>query len=273
MGIILNEKQYCSVMKKLTEWRKYDDFKSYREEYPEETYEYQRENVRKTGLNVDVFLDCYESYKTWKHPLWVYVVNGYTKECRDYLPMSVCSNPKVLLKNYKLNITEEDLSKVKAYIIKNYESIVKLANRKIDGVIDYKSKPVIINENKSFINEMATLNKKITGLPTEIWVDQGTNPQHGPRIKFKASDEQKTTRDFSTMTVDEINPYPLNLPTKKCKISRKEIKILQAFVRYNTNNLKLLAQGLIDLDEFIDNMVRIKPDGSPIFPEKWFPIN
>jgi len=58
--------------------------------------------------------------------------NGYTFESPyEVLPISISKTPCVLLPEYQLNVSEEDLQKVYAFIIENYDDIVRLANDEI----------------------------------------------------------------------------------------------------------------------------------------------
>lgn len=62
-------------------------------------------------------------------------------------------------------------------------------------------------------------------------VDEGTSPQHMLRIKFQASKEQKYTRDFSTMTVED-SPRIFNFP-KNSNLDRKDVEAIRSFIVYN----------------------------------------
>lgn len=85
-----------------------------------------------------------------------------------------------------------------------------------------------------------------------------TYVRHAPRIKFRASSEQRTTREFSIMLL--VNPpvienFPSNSPLKT-----KDINILKQFVIDNLDALKAVANGTCDFKtEFLPNI--IKPNG------------
>ena len=104
------------------------------------------------------------------------------------------------------------------------------------------------------LNEMATLYPKVSGLPTILWIDEGTNPQHGMRIKFKASDEQTNTRQFTSMSISQ-NPQIFNLP-KKCSLSSKALQRITDFVKANEINLLKVARQEMKFKDFLQVMIR-----------------
>ena len=113
----------------------------------------------------------------------------------------------------------------------------------------------MIREQKEILSEMSLLRSKDTNLPTDIWVDEGeTFHGHAPRIKFRASNDQSTTWEFSTITLEE-EPIIKNLP-KKCSLKGKEIRRIQEFVKNNRELLIRLAYNDIDLDDFKKEMIK-----------------
>lgn len=114
-----------------------------------------------------------------------------------------------------------------------------------------------LRENHSLLNEFATLRVKDSGLPTNLWLDEGGTYQgHAPRLKFQASREQRTTREYSTMTL-EAEPRIENLP-QRTFLSSKDLKRIEMFVIANLDALLRLANNEIDYEtEFLPNMVKV----------------
>lgn len=155
-----------------------------------------------------------------------------------------------------IQIDNNSLFSVFKFIQTNLKYLVALSNRRIsqEEFIKYIKKNISINES-SQLNEMSLLRKTETNLPMDIWVDEGaTFLGHAPRLKFRASNEQKTTREFSSMTLTDP-PMVINLPDNT-NLKSKEIDKLKLFVLANLDNLIKLANGEIDLTtEFKPSMI------------------
>jgi hypothetical protein len=101
---------------------------------------------------------------------------------------------------------------------------------------------------------MSTLRKEDTNLPVDVWVDEGATFQgHAPRLKFRASQEQRTTREFSSMLL--TNPPKIENMPKNSPLRKKDIEKLESFVINNLELLLKLANGEIDFTtEFLPNV-------------------
>lgn len=138
----------------------------------DELMEYARLRKNNTGLDVDIFVDDGGAYKRYGHPLWVYVRNGYSNN-DPVFPIVVSKRPSKPLK--KLNIRKIDLRAVLLFISQNASLLEMFANEEIEHEEFYKKcKPIIYSFNSS-LDEMATLRPKVSGLPTVIWIDDGSN--------------------------------------------------------------------------------------------------
>lgn len=223
----------------------------------DELMEYARLRKNNTGLNMDIFVDDGGAYKRYGHPLWVYVRNGYSNTDTVF-PIIVSKKPS-LPQNFsqkKLNIKKIDLKAVLIFISQNAALLKMFANEEIEHEDFYnKCKPVIYSFATPLLNEMATLRPKVSGLPTVIWIDEGTNPKHGPRIKFQASKEQSQTRNFTTMTISQT-PEIKYLP-KKIDLSVRELERIIDFVKANEESLLLVADGEMTYQDFLKNMIRV----------------
>lgn len=212
-----------------------------------------------TGLYVDIFVDDSGAFERYGHPLVLYVRNGYDRKIGEFIPFLISNKPRVLDDDMDFNISYDDIFYVMDFIQENHNLLVALAKGGIDSS-DFVSnlKPVshyeILVENKHALLEMATLKANKSNLPMDIWLDEGATFQgHAPRIKFRASNEQKTTREFSSMLITDptqIENYPNNSPLRT-----KDIEKLQRFVTNNQDLLLKLSKGEISyLTDFLPNM-------------------
>lgn len=273
----LTEEQIKYIEEKISSWRGYDNFVDYQKEDDMEMMEYLKIWPEDSGIPIELWVDDGGSYIRHNHPLWLYFRNGKTMK-DDFIPISINDNPQIMINNPKLNIDNVTLIKIKTFIRRNKVNIIKLAKGKILNT-DFLDniKPVKQFFNESLINEMATMQPKLTGLKVPIWVDEGTKPQHTLRIKFQASKEQRTTRDFSSMTVED-KPRIFNFP-KKSELDSKDIEAIRNFVIYNKDLLIALSAGIIRYNnEFLKYMTKIGKNGGPLYspyvadmPE--YPIN
>lgn len=233
-------------------------FTEYALQHPDELMGYRYLNKDKTGIDVDIFVDDGEAYKRDGHKPLLFVRNGYDKMNFEFVPISVSQTPYIMNREMKINIIKGDIRKIFIFIRKNLSLLLRLANMEIDQVDFLKNiQPIssMIREQKEILSEMSLLRSKDTNLPTDIWVDEGeTFHGHAPRIKFRASNDQSTTWEFSTITLEE-EPIIKNLP-KKCSLKGKEIRRIQEFVKNNRELLIRLAYNDIDLDDFKKEMIK-----------------
>lgn len=211
-----------------------------------------------THLNVDIFVDDGWSYERNNHSLLLFIRNGYDQSANTFIPMSISDHPRVLDDDMDFNISYEEIFAIQDFIQSNIEGLVALSQQKItqeEFLSQIKKSFQFVAENKQMIIEMATLRKSESHLPVDIWLDEGgTYQPHAPRIKFKASNEQHTTREFSSMLL--VNPPTIeNLPDN-CPIRKKDIDKIKNFVVNNLDLLLKLANGEIDYTtEFKPNMI------------------
>lgn len=101
--------------------------------------------------------------------------------------------------------------------------------------------------------EMATLRKKDSGLPVNLYIDDSLSykrGKHSKRIKFQTDkgDKPNTRGNFSSMTLDG-KVVEKTLPTK-LEISQKDIEAVSNFVVNNYECLSLVADFDLDYDYF-----------------------
>lgn len=248
----MNE-DYKNTLKKKIDIIVEDVIRRYTRNLPcdDEMIEYARMWPEITGLNVDLYIDDGGAHIRNGHPIWVYVVNNYNGDTDDVIKVPV--DNIIQNQDLRLKISQDDFVRALNWIKKNKNAIKNFANGVIKRDELYKQLGYVPRrKNNSMINEMSVLTVDETDLPTEIWVDEGSKPKHGPRIKFKADSSQKISKNFSTMTISD-NPAVLHLP-ENADISNKEIEIIKEFVKINKDLLILLANRTITREDFIAYM-------------------
>lgn len=230
---------------------------NYQMDSVDELMEFMWLRPKMTHLNVDIFVDDGQSYIRHKHELLLFVRNGYDKHVNEFIPFSVSQNPIVLDDVMDFNISYDDIFCVQDFILANLNSLQSLANRNISQFSFIQSIRIpsyALCERKEMLNEMSTLRKEDTNLPVDVWVDEGATFQgHAPRLKFRASQEQRTTREFSSMLL--TNPPKIENMPKNSPLRKKDIEKLESFVINNLELLLKLANGEIDFTtEFLPNV-------------------
>lgn len=226
----------------------------------DELMEYMWLKPKDTGLNVDIFVDDGGSYRLHHHKLILFARNGYNKTDEDFIPISIERNPQIMKRKSLIKLLPKDLSEVRTFIKQNLLNLYNLADRQISQIefslkIDKINRTT--NEARGFLTEMATLRKEDSGLPMDVWIDEGmTYIRHAPRMKFKASNEQRTTREFSSILI--TNPPVIeNLP-EKSNLEKRDIEKLKTFVEDNMELLLKVANGEIDFRrDFLPNMKKV----------------
>lgn len=247
--LILNKEQLERLIdisiEKLKSWEYYNNFQKYKKEYPEYTYEFDRFPTYYTGLPVDILIDDNASYLHCKHPLWVYVSNGYIDGEEQLLPIAVHRyKPIVLDKNANIQFDEETLNEVIDFIKKFYYPIVEYSNGRItcDEMEDCILSGCYLFEG--ILSEIPTFTKSEVNLPTDIWIDGQRDLQHQLRIKFKDR-KDGNTKTWASMTIDKLNPEVKNLYYKTF-LTKNDIENIKDFVKTNYETLKQSAEGLFN---------------------------
>ena len=220
------------------------------------------------GIENRIFVDEGESYKKHNHPLWVYLEfkniknknpNGYYT-C-FYLPITVERYPQVIGDIEGMGINPKVIDNVKRFISGNVKWFQDVADVRIRAL---KVKPIpifMLKEEKILLLEFPNFLKSETGLPVNIWIDTGSNPQHSiERIKF-----QNNYGD----TFDENNLCTLQLfgdmeVVGNTKIRNKEVDMVRNFCRINKGYIDSYTNGRITRDDFVDKTVKLDKKGNPI---------
>lgn len=226
----------------------------------EELFEFMWLKPSKTGIPVDLFIDDGGSFQRNSHPILLFARNGFSKTINDFISITISKTPKVISDN-EIAIGNPILNAIFYFIKSNEKSLRKIALGKIshsEFLETIKVPSLAISESTSkIISEMSTLRKNVSGLPTDIWLDEGgLYRRHAPRIKFKASNDQHTTREYSSMTIED-EPCIENFP-KKSNLSSEDVEKIKLFVKTNKQLLLDLCDSKIDYEsEFLPNFKKV----------------
>lgn len=234
-----------------------DNFSHYQMKSPDEIMEYMLLDTYDTGLAVDIFVDDGMAYKRNHHPPLLFARNSIDPSVKDYIPFSISDKPSIMADSRNIKITPEIVSSIQMFIVLNKDMLLALANEKIGGGdIDSLITRAVANVGESTIlNEMATLRKKDTGLPVDLWIDEDSTFQgHAPRIKFQANSEQHTTYGYSTMLL--TNPPVIEHFPRKSNLKKKDLDKIRQFVIDNMDDLLKIARNEMSYRrEFLPKML------------------
>lgn len=106
--------------------------------------------------------------------------------------------------------------------------------------------------------EMACLRKNKTGLPVNIYVDDSgawKESGHANRIKFqKDKGDRPITRDMIPMSIEDEPKVMVSNPVME--LSASDINAVKKFVVDNKDLLERLGNTEIDIEDFINAMIR-----------------
>lgn len=109
---------------------------------------------------------------------------------------------------------------------------------------------------------MANFSKLDTLLPVNIWVDgyqSYKRGKHYKRIKFQLNTANRIQKDnFATISLVDASVIDEEkiLKQKNCKISKKEIKQVQNFVKNNLFALNWIEDGVITESNLLQVMIK-----------------
>ena len=258
--IIIKESQLIRVIKETiqeTIEQKMNSHTAYDLLDTDELFEYMWLTPSMTGINADLFVDDGGAYKRHSHPLLLFVKNGHGRAVLDFISITISESPRIISTHTHIDLSDTVLSDVFSFIIANTGILKSFADGEVshdEFIKDLVVSKSTFSESIERLDEMATLRREDSLLPMDIWLDEGATFQgHAPRIKFKASNEQHTTREFSSMLIS--NPEQIeNLPPKT-NIDSKDLEKLKKFVTINQSLLLQLANNESDYrTQFLPNM-------------------
>ena len=112
----------------------------------EEKVDYELEEMAtlrksRSGLPVNLWLDDSMAYKRSGHAYRIKFQpdKGERPITRSMVPMTIEDDPKIMGNNPKINLSNDDINKVKAFVIANKNLLLALSDMKID-FIDFVAK-------------------------------------------------------------------------------------------------------------------------------------
>jgi hypothetical protein len=242
--------------------------------YPKdgEFIEYFRIWPETTGLPLNIFADCTKSYRRRKHPLWIYVQRNIDIPHEGAFILTVEPQPRMLGK-LSVTLTPQQINDVKRVISKNMQLFVDIANMKIEYEEFYDKfiplNQIRLSESKNghlLICEMSNLLKRYTGLPVNLWIDDGgtyMNSGHAERLKFQNNTKDNITpNDLIPISVhDDFNVYASE---KEIKVKKWVIDYVRKWISYNRDDLIDVMNGKKPFKTFTNTLVRIDARGLPV---------
>ena len=235
--------------KSLNKWLEDHDWWRYKNQDPMELYEYATLESSQTNLPIRCYVDEGLSYKRHRHPLWLYVTNGYN-HTPSIIPFSICANPTTLFnsKDSNVRLSRQDINKVRQFIRLNLKNLIQLGEGKI-GFDAFCAILIPIKEEKSSLMEYRVLTPQQTKLPVNIWVDDGKTWQksgHAPRIKIPYDTSNKNTRTWSAI---KLAPTPQLV--HDTLLPSKVVRQILDFAQKNQQELLQLSNKEIDIQQFL----------------------
>ena len=242
------------------QWKDFQSFKEYRAGLnkainDEELLLYYPLMSEATNLPVNIYLPERKDSVSFPNPEWVYVENAYCGTC-DVFPLSVSDKPMLMVEGFSTDISDEAIDEVKNFISANYKAIHAFHMNEIGSYTDLEKQ--LVRSDKMTIYEFKTrygvgmlneyyvkLDKEETGLPVDIWVDNGATFMkggHAPRIKFPGSPAVgSNSMHWSSMTIED-EPKIFNMPVKK-PYKAEVTNAVAEYVRYFKDQLLNLSKG------------------------------
>ena len=98
----------------------------------DELMEYMKLRPKFTQLNVDIFVDDGFSFERYGHELLLFARNGYDSNIKEYIPISISSDPTILDDTIDYNISYDDIFQIQDFIVANEDLLIALANEEIE---------------------------------------------------------------------------------------------------------------------------------------------
>lgn len=233
-------------------WQGYNNWDEYLDKNIDELLEYSFIPPRLSSLNVPCLIDCDESFKHHKHPMWILIGNGANLEEDGWLPFSIEDNAQMLIKERKTNLSPSDIADIQEFIRVNKNLLSAFANGKKRGC-SFISEMALPYNGQNLITEYQKLYPTETNLPVDIWVDDGgtfAKGKHAPRIKFPAEWGDGNTRNYVPMGLQDGTPI-----YAKSSLPPKVIKAIQQYVARNQELLTALSKKQITLDYYKEKSI------------------
>ena len=246
--------------------------KNLKEEWDEGLFFYSKLPIEDfTNMRCQILFDTNKSYMAYNHKPCVFIWNGYTNDCKDFITISISNNPEILYMPKKLNIYKEDLHNAINYIQENYIVFLNAAYEKV-GLFDTIDILLGLNESYNtlkFKPKMHVLKPHETGLPFKIWIDSGntwkTKSGHGPRIKIEVPNEKRTD-NWVSVSIPDGNLFN-NISNGKSIIKNEYIKLVKKYIKFNHKLLEKIIESSCNIIFYKENSIKLDIDGNPIYPK------
>lgn len=211
--------------------------------------------IENIGPLCEIAFDSLCRYKQHDAGLTFFIRNGYT-ENSEWAPFSVSNPPKPLLE-FDRKITTDDYISICRLVSHNLQAIIEHAN-KSTGTFDlfesFKS------GTRSLITELTNLPPKNTGLLNGVWLDGGGTYKNGGHwMRLKVMKEKG--EGFATYTI------PGHKWMHDGGLNSWEKHMVEKYVEYNEDDLIKLFKKELTMDDYLNRMIYVNPDGKPVNPE------
>lgn len=225
---------------------------------------------RKTfGIPLDLYFDETGWAAERGLPPCVYVRNGYYRDVDEWFLVTI-EDDVIPYMPKKLKVSKADLSMTLIFITRNAHKIKKMG---VGG--DYSFSDFIddigtnlLTEKKEAINEMAKLKPKETGLPKEIWIDEGGTFKKGGhwlRLKVQTGNSTKSN-EWATLTLPDY------VWRGGESLSEKEKQLIVKYARVNVSLLTQVLLSQMTFPTYKAKSYKLDAKGEAVQPEEtqWF---
>lgn len=111
---------------------------------------------------------------------------------------------------------------------------------------------------RDWIYSMSNLSKRGSGLPVNLWLDEGktyVKGKHSKRVKFQLDYGNKISKNYASMTLDgEVVDDTFDERLSELKL--KDIRQVSTFVKNNSYALNHLSDNDITTYDFFEIMIK-----------------
>lgn len=198
-------------------------------------------------------MDLYGICDEEEIPYCIFFKNGYEDNHNKYLPLIICDSPYVPYRA-KIKISTLHFSQLCLFVVKHKDDLIDLTSGNkylsddfwIDNFLTERK--MSSEETKRILLEMSRIRKGITGLPMDIWLDNGKTYEksgHDKRIKFKQENNPSNiTKSWCSLTIPNLKIVSSDRKT----IRPKNIELLKKFYILNKSMIDDAMEEKINMD-------------------------
>ena len=212
-------------------------------------------------LPVDICVDNYQHHELANTAHLLYLRNGYNSE-NEWIGITVEKYPEITPIHCSLNISYADLESVYQFVQQNLMEL-EMVDKGVLNLLEFidKIRYKTLAEDISLIQEMSVLSTSYTGLPRDIWVDEGSTFQKGGhwlRIKVKSPKQEKDSHNWLTLKLPSLEWVGEN------DLTQNEKELLKRYAKLNIEELTKLTLGQIDLKTYLQKSYKIDAKGNVV---------